>query len=152
MANYCEYKGIVKGPKNACYAVFGSMSCLDNKEIVEEKQLDDEYYLRFEGYCKWGVDMYCHETEGELKPFDIPEDPDEAMEFGEEHWGLLQEEKPVLFGVEYFINSADIEDYDPDWYDECGGFYCHYLKDGTEVNDECPKELYIHPDWLDEEE
>lgn len=52
MANICEYKGIVKGPKNACYAVFGSLSCMDDKEIVEEKQLEDEYYLRFEGYCK----------------------------------------------------------------------------------------------------
>ena len=152
MANFCEYKCIVKGPRNACYAVFGSMSCLDNKEIVEEKQLKNgNWYVRFEGYCKWSVDSYCSELVNQ-EPFVIPEDLDEAYQFGEDHWGIVQRQKPTLFGVEFLCNSADIEDYEPDWYDECGGFYEHYRKDGTSVFDRCPKKLYIRPDWLDDDE
>ncbi|MBR2825202.1 MAG: leucine-rich repeat domain-containing protein, partial [Solobacterium sp.] len=67
----------------------------------------------------------------------------EAFEFGQNNWGILQRQKPLLFGVEFMCNSADTDDYDPDEYDECGGFYEHYDIDGNEVKDECPKELYI---------
>ena len=142
MANICEYKGIIKGKKNACYAVFGSMSCMDDKQIVEEGEKDGEYYLRFEGDCKWSVDSYCTEREN-TDPLDIPEDIEEAEAFGEDNWYIPQYQKPNLFGVELWINSADVEDYDPEWYDECGGHYEHYAKNGEEINDDCPKELYI---------
>ena len=142
MANYCDYKCIVKGPKNACYAVFGSMSTYDDKWIAEESGDDENYCMRFEGNCKWSVDSYCEERE-DLTPFEIPSDPKEAFEFGQDNWGILQRQKPILFGVEFMCNSADTDDYDPDEYDECGGFYEHYDIDGNEVKDECPKELYI---------
>ena len=56
MADICIYKGIVKGKKNSCYAVFGSMSCMDDKQIVEEGEINGEYFLRFEGDLKWSVD------------------------------------------------------------------------------------------------
>ncbi len=63
MANICEYKVIVKGRKNACYAFYGSMSCMDYKEIVSEKGTEDKYEMFFIGNCKWGVDAYCGECE-----------------------------------------------------------------------------------------
>ena len=142
MANICEYKGIVKGSINACYAVFGSMSCLDDKYIVDEGEKDGEYFVRFEGDCKWGVDMYCSERQ-DMTPFVLPEDPDEAESFGEDNWYIFHKDKPVLFGVELMLNSADIDDYDPDWFPECGGEYIHYDKNGNRINDSCPEELYI---------
>ena len=142
MANYCDYKCIVKGPKNACYAVFGSMSTYDDKWIADESGDDENYCMRFEGNCKWSVDSYCEERE-DLTPFVIPSDPKEAFEFGQNNWGILQRQKPLLFGVEFMCNSADTDDYDPDEYDECGGYYEHYDINGNEVKDECPKELYI---------
>ena len=42
MANYCDYHVIVKGPKNACYAVYGSMPCMDDKWIEEEHGTEDD--------------------------------------------------------------------------------------------------------------
>ena len=35
MANYCDYKGIIKGPKNACYGAFGCLEAYDDKQIVQ---------------------------------------------------------------------------------------------------------------------
>ena len=36
MANYCDYKGILKGRKNACYAAYGCFQAYDDKWIVQE--------------------------------------------------------------------------------------------------------------------
>ena len=63
-ANYCDYKVIVKGRRNACYAFFGSMSCLDDKSIVEATGTDAACTLRFAGSCKWSVDAYCAPWDG----------------------------------------------------------------------------------------
>lgn len=150
MANYCRYKCIVRGPKNACYAVFGSMSCEDYKDIISESGSDENYELHFEGNCKWSVDSYCEARENP-KPFILPESADDARAFGEANWYIPQYQKPILFGVEFLCNSADIDDYDPDLYDDCGGYFEHYAKDGSEVDDECPKNLYIEPDWMDDD-
>ena len=149
MANYCYYKCIVKGPKNACYAVFGSMSCVDDyKEIISEEGTDEDYSLRFVGSCKWSVDFNCAEREN-TKPFDLPMDIDLARKFGEDNWYIPQYQKPFLFGIEFLCNSADMDSYDPDCYDECGGIFDHYAKDGSIIYDECPTVLYIEPDGED---
>ena len=47
MANYCDYKGILKGPKNACYGAFGYLEAYDDKQIVQEFGTPDNYTLRF---------------------------------------------------------------------------------------------------------
>ena len=150
MANYCLYKCIVKGPKNACYAVLGSMSCDEYKDIVSEAGTDNQWEMQFEGNCKWDIDFNCQERENQT-PFVLPENAEEARAFGEANWYIPQYQKPILFGVELLVNSADIDNYDPDWYDECGGMFVHYAKDGSEIYDDCPNALYIEPDWLDEE-
>ena len=85
MANYCEYKAIVKGKTNACYAFFGSMSCLDDKRIEDESGTDAQYTVRFQGNCKWAVDAYCEPWEGEF-PVLLPDDADEAMAVAEKQY------------------------------------------------------------------
>ena len=53
MANYCDYKGILKGRKNACYAAYGCFQAYDDKWIVKECGTNEDYFLQFEGNCKW---------------------------------------------------------------------------------------------------
>ncbi len=140
MANYCDYKVIVKGCKNACYAFFGSMSCVDGKWIVEEDGTNDAYTVRFEGNCKWSVDAYCTPWDGSF-PVILPEDANEAMAVAEEnYWYNTVQERSKMFEVEVWCNSADVEDYDPDkGPDE---IFEHYVK-GQVVFDECPDILRI---------
>ena len=71
-------QGYSKGKKNACYAFFGSMSCVEEKWIVEEGGTDEAYTVQFEGNCKWAVDAYCTPWDGEF-PVILPENADEAM-------------------------------------------------------------------------
>lgn len=44
MANYCDYKGILKGPKNACYGAFGCLEAYDDKRIVQGVRYTGELY------------------------------------------------------------------------------------------------------------
>lgn len=148
MANYCEYKVIVKGKKNGCYAFFGSTSCLDDKYVVEESGTDDEYIMRFEGNCKWAIDAYCTPWNGEF-PVELPEDYEEAYQTGEDlYWYNTVYERSMMFGVEVICNSADVEDYDPA--EGPCELYEHY-KDGKPIWDECPPELRIKGYWDEED-
>ena len=143
MANCCNYKVIVKGKKNACYAFFGSMPAYDDKYITEESGTDDDYTVFIEGNCKWAVDAYCTPWEGPC-PVELPEDADEAYNEAEEnYWYNSVRDRSKMFNVEVQCNSADIEDYDP----EFGPYeiYEHYVN-GEEIDDECPKELRIKGD------
>lgn len=140
MANYCEYKVIVKGRRNACYAFFGSMSCLDNKYIVAESGTDADCTLRFAGNCKWSVDAYCTPWDGPC-PVPLPEDADEAMELAEEtYWYHTVKDRSQMFAVEVWCNSADVDDYDPDE-GPVELFTC--VVNGVGVLEECPEELRI---------
>lgn len=135
MANICEYKVIVKGRKNACYAFFGSMSVLDEKEIVEESGSDMDYILRFEGTCKWSVDSYCHPWEGDF-PVTLPDDADDAMNEAEDkYWYHTVQERSKMFEVEVLCNSADIDEAICELFE-------HYLN-GVSLPGECPEELSI---------
>lgn len=139
MANYCEYKVIVKGKKNACYAFFGSMSCLDDKYIVEESGTDEKYRMFFEGYCKWSVDCYCTPWEGEF-PVKLPDDYQKAYEEAEEkYWYNTVQERSKMFEVEVRCNSADIEDW------PIFEIYEHY-KNGEPKESRCFKKLRISRD------
>ena len=148
MANYCEYNVIVKGRKNACYAFFGSMSCLDSKEIFDESGTDDDYTVKFNGNCKWSVDSYCTPWNGEF-PVSLPEDADEAYEAGEElYWYNTVQERSKMFGVEVWCNSADVEDYTVHPFelfehylcgDDMGSDYSGFNESGL-----CPDELRIY--------
>ena len=79
MADLCEYKFIIKGKKNACYAFFGSQIYADEKEIVKESGTDENYTLCFCGDCKWAPNFSDNDWNTEA-PIVIPEDPIEAME------------------------------------------------------------------------
>lgn len=148
MANYCEYKVIVTGRKNACYAFFGSMSCYDNKWIEEEDGTDEAYTLRLEGNCKWAVDAYCQPWDGPV-PVELPEDADEAMMLAEnQYWYKTVQMRSAMFQVEVWCNSADVEDYDPD--EGPNEIYEHYVC-GQRIFDTCPDVLRI-TGWQDDED
>ena len=78
MANYCKYKGIVIGRRNACHALVASMSSVDDLDIIADIGMDQRCIVKFEGACKWSVDSYCEPVK-DLTPFVIPEDLREAV-------------------------------------------------------------------------
>ena len=109
MANICVYKIQVCGKKNACYALFGSINMLEDKEILEESGTDDEYLLAFKSACKWSVDQYT-EQDDSPKAEDIPENEDDAIKYGERYTGVPLSDKSRIFDVEVWCNSIDIDD------------------------------------------
>lgn len=135
MANICKYKVIVKGKKNACYAFYGSMSSLDNKDIVDEEGTNENYTLRFEGDCKWSVDSYCEPWDGEY-PVELPEDAEDALyEAEDKYWYKTVRDRSRMFAVEVLCCSADV-DYPVQEYFE------HYIC-GNDAGGECPDELKV---------
>lgn len=104
MANYCSYKGILKGKKNACYAAYGCFEVYDDKWIVEEHGTSEDYFLQFEGNCKWSIQHYSHPWE-DSESIAIPEDPEEAFEYAEENYqDLALADICQLFQVELLCN------------------------------------------------
>ena len=138
MANICKYKGIVKGRKNACYAYFGSMSCLDDKWIIEEEGTDEQFTMRFEGDCKWSVDAYCEPWDGEC-PVQLPEDAEEAREEAEDkYWYKNLRDRSRMFGVEIMCCHADVDFPVQEYYE-------HYIN-GEDAGGERPEELKVIED------
>ena len=136
MANICEYRVKVKGRKNACYAFYGSMSCMDYKEVDNESGSGNSFTLMFSGNCKWSVDSYCKEWDGEC-PVNLPADPEAAYNEAEEkYWYKTVQDRSKMFDLEVWCNSCDI-DGDPDI-----AIYEHY-KNGEPIVDELPEELEI---------
>ena len=133
MANICEYRVIVKGRKNACYAFFGSMSCCEEKIIDDESGSNEDFAMRFHGWCKWDVDCYCTPWEGEF-PVTLPEDFEKARDEAEEqYWYNTVKERSKMFDVEVWCNSADIDDPMFDYFE-------HY-KNGEKLGGTCPNEI-----------
>ena len=133
MPNTSEYRVIVKGRKNACYAFYGSMSNIDEKGIGVESGDEEDYTLKFQGYCEWDVDSDCGPWDGDF-PVTLPEDYLEAEREAEDKYrGIIVQERSKLFEVEVWCNSMDIDD--PEFYT-----YEHY-NSGKPVLDLCPEEL-----------
>lgn len=133
MANYCEFKGILKGRKNACYAAYGCFEVYDDKRIVKEYGTNEDYFLQFEGNCQWSIQHYSYSRENS-KPIAIPEDPEKAFEYAEENYQdlsladicqLFQVELLCNWGVFELSNQATFE---------------HYIRN-IKVNSYCPDEL-----------
>ena len=140
IANYCSYKVIVKGKKNACYAFLGSMSCCDDKWIVDESGADDDFTLHFEGNCKWAVDAYCTPWDGPF-PVELPENYQEAYNEAEEkYWYNTVRERSKMFNVDVACNSGD-----DDCHFEGMDLYEHYCN-GEKIKDDCPDELLFKED------
>ena len=158
MANLCSYKVKVKGPRNACYAFFGSMSCADDKYFLSESGTMEETVLVFQGNCKWSVDSYCRDWEDEC-PVELPEDPNEAMEEAEnKYWYYTVQDRSEMFNVEVWCNSADFDDMgaieemldemDVDIKDADLSVMCyeHYVNGLETEFDDCPEEIKFSPE------
>lgn len=133
MANYCDYKGILKGRKNACYAAYGCFQAYDDKWIVKEYGTSDDYFLQFEGNCKWSIQHYSRPWE-ESKPITIPEDPEEAFEYTEKNYqNLALADICQLFQVELLCNWGVFEEDDR-------ATFVHFIRN-IKINSYCPDEL-----------
>ena len=111
MADCCEYRVKVKGRKNACYAFFGSMSCMDYKDMNKKSGRGSNFELIFSGNCKWDVDHYCYDKWDGSFPVEIPADPDEALEEAEnKYWYHTVQERSKMFAVEVWCLSYEDED------------------------------------------
>lgn len=133
MANYCDYKGILKGRKNACYAAYGCFQAYDDKWIVKEYGTSDDYFLQFEGNCKWSIQHYSCPWE-ESKPIAIPEDPEEAFEYTEKNYqNLALADICQLFQVELLCNWGVFEE-------DNRATFVHFIRN-IKINSYCPDEL-----------
>ena len=133
MANICVYKGIVKGRKNACYAFFGALPCLNDQYIVEEYGDDQNYTIQFEGDCKWSINMYCSSWKEDFQ-IELPEDYSEAEKEGWQKYSYIDiEDLSKMFKIEVWCNYADIDDPSED-------VFMHF-RNGEEIYDECPESI-----------
>lgn len=133
MANYCDYKGILKGRKNACYAAFGCFEAYDDKWIVKEYGTDENYFLQFEGNCKWSIQHYSHPWK-ESKPIAIPESPEEAFAYTEKNYqNLALADICQLFQVELLCNWGVFEV-------DNNAAFVHFIRN-IKINSYCPDEL-----------
>lgn len=141
MANFCEYNIIVKGKKNACYAFLGSMTAVEEITIHEESGTYDDYVIRFNGCCKGGVDAYC-DIRAEEYPIVLPEDFKEAYaEAQSKYMNKSVQDRSKMFNVEVLCNSADVDDYDPEY--GPNEMFDHYINGVQVFGGKRPKELRI---------
>lgn len=59
MANFSEYEIHVKGKKENVLLFFTTMQSENNKNVVEEKQSNNDYIMHFSGSCYGGFDHQC---------------------------------------------------------------------------------------------
>lgn len=133
MANYCYYKGILKGRKNACYAAYGCFQAYDDKWIVKEYGTEKDYFLQFEGNCKWSIQHYSRPW-AKSDPIEIPEDPEAAFAYAEENYqDLALADICQLFQVELLCNWGVFET-------SSNATFVHFIRD-LKINSYCPDEL-----------
>lgn len=132
MANYCDYKGIIKGPKNACYGAFGCLEAYDDKQIVQGAGTPENYTLRFEGNCKWSMQHYAKPWTGSWQ-YQIPEDPMDALMYAEENHDLRLADISRLYQVELLCNWGAFETDNRTTFE-------HYVL-GKKVISYCPDDL-----------
>ena len=101
MANTCNYRFLVQGQKNACYAFLGSVLDYDG-EVVEEGGTEREYFLTYAGGCAWAVDARCETFTGET-PVEIPSDPKDAFDYAISNYiGFDTKSRSAMFQVEVY--------------------------------------------------
>ena len=155
MANICSYKLKIQGKKNACYAFFGSMPAYGDKSIIKESGTDDNYTMLCDGDCKQSVNCYCKPWPG-TKTVVLPLNYMDAYSVAEDkYWYHTVKERSEMFQVEVWCNSGDGEDIGFNIFDDEDGliieeapiipgilYYEHY-KNGIEIQDTCPEEIYL---------
>lgn len=110
MADICEYHVLVKGQKNACYALYGSMPMImgSEKNIEYQGGTEKDYQIVFKGQCKWSVD-YGSDMYDELEIQIIPDGQNEAISFGEDYLNVSLQGKSKIFQIEVWCNSVDLD-------------------------------------------
>lgn len=117
------------------------MPVLEEITIHKESGTDDDYAIRFNGYCKWSVDAYC-DIWVEEYPIVLPEDFKEAYaEAQSKYMYKSVQDCSKMFNVEVLCNSADIDDYDPE--NGPNEMFDHYINGVQVFGEERPKELRI---------
>lgn len=139
MGMFADYKCIVKGDKNACFALLYSM--LDDTSVEEKKTTEDgDYYILFTGTVINGMNYGCVQRDN-ISQIDLPDNIEEVREVAQNYVNLPMKQKAKLFGVEIQYNCVVTED----WNGLEIGDYNHYLKNGDEIYDYCPSELEVYP-------
>ena len=153
-----EYKIMIKGPRNACYAFMGSTKSIDEPKIISETVNDRETIIVFYVKNHFPFDMYCKDFTGD-KPVALPDDKDVAFqEAKNKYLHYTVQERSAMFNVEVWCNGGstevcdnviadalydgeitveDLKDYTFDPY-----IYEHYVC-GAAIYDKCPDEVRI---------
>lgn len=153
-----EYKIMVKGLRNACYAFMGSTKSIDEPKIISEIVNDKETIIVFYVKNHFPIDMYCKDFTGD-DPIALPDDKDIAFqEAKSKYWHYTLRERSEMFNVEVWCNGGstevcdnaiadalydgditveDLKDYTFDPY-----IYEHYVC-GVAIYDECPDKVRI---------
>lgn len=135
MANLCEFKMIVKGKKNACFAFVASTVCSDEPYIADQHGTEDVYYVFLEGAWNWGPDMY-EKNWTKSCPVALPDDCEKAAKLAaDEYSDYTIKSRSRMFQVEVEYNYA-VED--RPWY----ATHIH-LRSGTRLDTYCPDELRL---------
>ena len=133
MANICDYKIKVKGKKNACYALIGSMPICDEIEILDEYEEDGLHIILAKGDCSWYIDCYCDKKWEGDSPVILPENPETALQKAEnEYRNYPLCDRTKMFDVEVWCNSVDL-DMAPE-----NPVYAHYVCGVEQSDEECP--------------
>ena len=104
-----EYKIMVKGPRNACYAFMGSTKSIEEPKIISETVNDKETILVFYVKNHFPIDMYCKDFT-DNKPVALPDDKDVAFqEAKNKYWHYVLRERSEMFNVEVWCNGGSTE-------------------------------------------
>ncbi len=153
-----EYKIMVKGPRNTCYAFIGSTKSIDEPKIISETVNDKETIIVFCVKNHFPIDMYCKDFTGD-KPIALPDDKDVAFQGAKSKYlHYTVQERSTMFNVEVWCNGGstevcdnaitnalydgdikleDLKDYTFDPY-----IYEHY-NCGHVIHDEIPKDIVM---------
>lgn len=125
MANICSYEVVVKGKRNACFAFLGSMPAGDfgsSYKIIKDDGTCCE--MEISGGCAWDVDYYCNFVPGDDITITIPEDDQEACNYGSGFENCTVQDCSKLFQVEVCLTTF-VEGF-CDEEQDAGTFY-HYI-------------------------
>lgn len=104
-----EYKIMVKGPLNACYAFMGSTKSIDEPKIISEAVNDKETIIVFYVKNHFPIDMYCKDFTGD-KPIVFLNDKKIAFqEAKSKYLHYTIRERSEMFNVEVWCNGGSTE-------------------------------------------
>lgn len=104
-----EYKIMVKGLRNACYAFMGSTRSIDEPKIISEIVNNKETIIVFCVSRYYPIDMYCQNFTGN-KLIALPDDKDLAFQEAKNKYrNYTLKERSEIFKVEVWCNGGSTE-------------------------------------------